>query len=194
MKIRAAEFVGASGLPDSSLGDGRPEIAFAGRSNVGKSSLLNRLVGRTLARISSKPGRTRTINWYRVDGSWWLVDLPGYGYAKASRTEREDWARWIASYFARPTGRRLVVQLVDAKVGATTLDVEGGRYFAGLEVERLVVATKIDRLRPTQRARALAEIARALDLNTETELLAVSATSGEGIRELWKRISDFLAR
>jgi len=193
VRIQAVEFAGASGREQDFLGDGSPEVVFAGRSNVGKSSLLNRLAGRDLARTGSTPGRTQTINWFRVDGRWWLVDLPGYGYAKASREARESWARLIASYFASAHDRRLVVQLVDARVGATSLDVEAAGYFAGLGIARVVVATKLDGLRPGERTRKLREIAGALDLQREAGLLAVSAKSGEGVRELWKRISDFLA-
>ena len=193
MRIQTAEFAGASARVEDFRGDGSPEVAFAGRSNVGKSSLLNRIVGRSLARTSSTPGRTQTINWYRIDGRCWLVDLPGYGYARASRRAREAWAEMIASYFARPVSRRLVVQLVDAKVGATALDVEAARYFAGLGTRRIVVATKADRLKRNERVRALNAVERALDLGKRTELVVVSATSGEGIRELWKRIADFLA-
>ena len=194
MKIRSAEFIGASASAAEFLGDGSPEIAFAGRSNVGKSSLLNRLVGRDVARTSSTPGRTQTVNWYRVDGRFWLVDLPGFGYAKASRSAREAWAATIASYFREPLASRLVVQLVDSVVGATPLDVEAARYFSSLGVDRLVVATKFDRLKRDRQARALAGIRGALGITTEADLVAVSATSGEGVRELWKRIADFLAR
>ena len=184
--------MGASGRPEDFPGDRRPEVAFAGRSNVGKSSLLNRLLGARLARTSSTPGRTQTINWYGVDGRFWFVDLPGFGYAKASRDARDAWARLIAQYFARPVDRRLVVQLVDAKVGATELDVEAGRYFAGTNVARLVVATKFDRLKQNQRGQALERIGRAL--GDGAEILAVSAVSGEGVRELSKRITEFLAQ
>lgn len=193
MRFRSAEFVGASANAEGLLGDGRPEIAFAGRSNVGKSSLLNRLLGTKLARTSSTPGRTQTINWFRIDNKFWFVDLPGYGYAKVSRSARENWARTVASYFARPHEARLVVQLVDAKVGATDLDVEAARYFAGLDVPRVVVATKIDKLKRGERARRLEEMRRRLDLVPEAAPLAVSANSGEGVSELWKRIAEFLA-
>jgi GTP-binding protein len=194
VEIQTAVFVGACGRPEEFPGDGAPEVVFAGRSNVGKSSLLNRLVGGDRARTSSTPGRTQTINWFRVAGTWWLVDLPGYGYAKASRTAREAWARLIASYFAdERSGRRFVVQLVDARVGATPLDVEAAEWFESLGVARLVVATKVDRLKRNERRPSLDGIVRALELRTESELLAVSAKSGEGIRELWKRITDFLA-
>jgi len=193
MRIRSAEFVGASASAEGLLGDGRPEIAFAGRSNVGKSSLLNRLLGAKLARTSSTPGRTQTINWFRIDGKLWFVDLPGYGYAKVSRQAREDWARTVASYFARPHEARLVVQLVDAKVGATALDVEAAEYFTALGVARVVVATKADKLKRGEQVRRIEEIRRALGLAPETAPLTVSAKTGEGISELWKRIAEFLA-
>jgi GTP-binding protein len=193
MKFRSAQFAGASADAESFLGDGLPEVAFAGRSNVGKSSLLNRLLGAKLARTSSTPGRTQTVNWFRVEDRFWLVDLPGYGYAKVSRTAREAWAKTVASYLERPHDRRLVIQLVDAKVGATALDRDAAEYFGSLAVPCLVVATKIDRLKRGERARRLQEIRRDLGLATEDELLAVSADTGEGVRELWKRIADFLA-
>jgi GTP-binding protein len=193
LKFRKAEFVGASATPEGHLGDGSPEVAIVGRSNVGKSSLLNRLVGSRVARVSSTPGRTRTVNWYRIDGNFWLVDLPGYGWAKASRTERESWAALVESYLVRQAGSRLILQLVDAKVGATPLDVEAAEYLAGTDATRVVVATKVDRLKRNERARSLAEIRRVLRLGEGTALEAVSAVSGEGIRELGKRITDFLA-
>jgi GTP-binding protein len=193
MKFRSAEFAGASVGAESFLGDGTPEIAFAGRSNVGKSSLLNRLLGAKLARTSSTPGRTQTVNWFRVENRFWFVDLPGYGYAKVSRTAREAWAKTVASYFAQPHDRRLVIQLVDAKVGATALDRDAAAYFADLAVPRIVVATKIDRVKRGERARRLLEIRRDLEQATDNELMAVSANSGEGLSELWKRIADFLA-
>ncbi len=186
--------MGASGRPGDRFGDGTPEVAFAGRSNVGKSSLLNQLVGSKVARTSSTPGRTRTINWFRVEGGFWLVDLPGYGYAKASREARAVWAKLVAGYFEARVSRRLVVQLVDSKVGATDLDVEAARYFDQLAVPKIVAATKIDRLRRNDRGRSLESIGRALSIDSEADLLAVSAVTGEGVRELWKRISEFLAR
>jgi GTP-binding protein len=193
LKFRKAEFVGASATPEGHLGDGSAEVAIVGRSNVGKSSLLNRLVGSRVARVSSTPGRTRTVNWFRIDGSFWLVDLPGYGWAKASRTERESWAALVESYLVRQAGPRLILQLVDAKVGATRLDVEAAEYLADTGATMLVVATKVDRLKRNERARSLAEIRRVLRLGDGTALEAVSAVSGEGIRELGKRITDFLA-
>ena len=193
MRFRSAEFAGASTDPSGFLGDGNAEVAFAGRSNVGKSSLLNRLLGAKLARTSSTPGRTQTVNWFRVDGRFWFVDLPGYGYAKVSRTSREAWAKTVASYLERPHDKRLVIQLVDAKVGATALDRDAAEYFASLGSPRIVVATKIDRLKRGERARRMQEIRGDLGLAADDELMAVSANTAEGVRELWKRIADFLA-
>ena len=193
MKSETAEFARASARPEDLIDDGLPEVAFAGRSNVGKSSLLNRLAGRTIARTSSTPGRTRTVNWFRVGTRWWLVDLPGYGFARASKSDRQAWGEVVDAYFSRPTERLLPVQLVDAKVGATDLDVGAIRWLRSIGREPIVVATKLDRLKRGERARALEGIRRALGLDHEAGLIAVSAETGEGVRELWQRIEEFLA-
>jgi GTP-binding protein len=193
VKIQTAEFVRASGSAGELIEDGSPQIAFAGRSNVGKSSLLNALLGRKLARSGSTPGRTQTVNWYRVEGRFWFVDLPGFGFARASREAREKWAEVVNAYLRRAQGPRLLVHLVDAAVGATRLDEEAAAYFDALGVERVVVATKFDRVKRGDRARRLAEIGRTLGFADGTTLVPVSTISGEGVRELWKRIADFLA-
>jgi GTP-binding protein len=192
VKIGTVEFARACARAEDLLDDGTPEVAFVGRSNVGKSSLLNRLATRPIARTSSTPGRTRTVNWFRIDDRWWLVDLPGFGFARASKSDRRAWGEVVDAYFARDRGRPLAVQLVDAKVGATELDVNAHQWLRSLGVEPLVVATKVDRLKRGERAKLLELIRRSLGLGQE-ELLAVSAVSGEGIRELWKRIEEFLA-
>lgn len=192
MKIGNVEFARACARPEDLIDDGTPEVSFVGRSNVGKSSLLNRLAGRPIARTSSTPGRTRTVNWFRIDDRWWLVDLPGYGFARASKSDRQAWGEVVEAYFARDAEWALAVQLVDAKVGATVLDVDAHRWLRSSGVEPVVVATKVDRLKRGERAKMLERIRQALGLGQE-ELLAVSAVSGEGIRELWKRIEEFLA-
>ncbi len=193
VRIETAEFVRASGSAAELIEDGAPQVAFAGRSNVGKSSLLNRLLGRKLAHTSSTPGRTQTVNWFRIDRRYWFVDLPGYGFARTSREARERWAEVVDAYLRRESGPRVVVLLVDAAVGATRLDQEAARYLEALEVERVVAATKIDRVKRGARAGKLAEIRRALGLADGTRIVPVSTTSGEGVRELWKHIADFLA-
>ena len=193
MRIETAEFVRASASAGELIEDGSPQVAFAGRSNVGKSSLLNALLGRKLARSGSTPGRTQTVNWYRVEERFWFVDLPGFGWARASREAREKWAEVVDAYLRRAQGPRLVVHLVDAAVGATRLDEEAAAYFDALGVERVVVATKFDRVKRAERARRLAEIGRVLGCTDGSAIVSVSTISGEGVRELWKRIADFLA-
>ena len=170
-----------------------PQVAFAGRSNVGKSSLLNKLVGRKgLANISSTPGRTRGINYYLIDSRYYFVDLPGYGYAKVSKTERRAWARLLEVYLRSASRSASVIQLVDAKVGATPLDVQAVDYLGSLGISPIVVATKIDRV-PRGRRHATFEALRAeLELEAEDRLIGFSARSGEGAKELWTEIRLYL--
>ncbi len=200
MKIDSAELARAAYRKEDLIVDGRPQIAFIGRSNVGKSSLLNALTGRRgLARTSSTPGRTRSVNYFLVNGRFYFVDLPGYGYAKAGKQERQGWAELIDAYFcgaARPEHRDrvLVVQLVDSKVGATRLDEEGHQYLRDFGLETWVVATKVDRLKSNERLRALADIRRTLGLGEGEEgAVAVSTHTAEGIKPLWHALDKHLA-
>lgn len=193
MKIDTADFVlSAHGVGDFPA-DGRPEVAFAGRSNVGKSSLMNRLLGRkSLARTSSTPGRTRAANYFLINRRFYFVDLPGYGYAKAGRDERRRWGELVDRYFQRPLERTQVVLLVDAKVGATDSDAEAIGYLAGLGVRRVVAATKVDRVGRSRQAAALSGIRQRLELEEHIPLVAVSARTGEGIKALWNEIRQLL--
>lgn len=196
MKIQKAEFVLSAAREDQFRRDGRPEIAFVGRSNVGKSSLMNRLLGRKkLARTSSTPGRTREVNYFIINEQVYFVDLPGYGFAKASRTDRERWARLMDQYFRGAAERAvLLVQLVDAKVGATELDLQAADYFASLGLAPQLVATKIDKVSNSRRHRHLKAIEEALGVDGDDEgVIAVSAVTGDGVQQLWRRISSFLA-
>lgn len=191
MKVESAEFVKSARASGDFVRDGRPEIAFVGRSNVGKSSLLNRLLGRKgLARVSSTPGRTRLVNYFLVNRRFWFVDLPGYGYAKAGKDERREWAALADSYFRDERTRPLVVMLVDGKVGATPLDAQAYEYLASLGVELVVVATKVDRLPRGKRA-AMEKGIRAA-LGEGINIIPVSAHSGEGIQELWSAVARHL--
>lgn len=172
--------------------DGRPEILFVGRSNVGKSSLMNKMLGsKKLARVSSTPGRTRAVNYFLVDESFYFVDLPGYGWAKAGKDERRQWAALIDRYLRSESGSRHVVQLVDAKVGVTPLDEQAHEFFRSLGHRPSVVATKIDRLPRGRRGASLDAAARALALE-DRRPIAFSARSGEGVKELWSAIHSFL--
>ncbi len=193
MKVKSAEFIRAAHHARDFLCDGRPEIAFVGRSNVGKSTLLNRLLGRkTLARISSTPGRTRAVNYFLVDSQMLFVDLPGFGYARASKRERAAWGRLIERYFEQERNLIHVVQLVDAKVGATPLDVQAFDYFVSMGYLPTVVATKADQVGRSKRHAAIAKIRKALLPDREVPVVTFSARSGEGVRELWRAISAFL--
>ncbi|MEZ5331234.1 MAG: ribosome biogenesis GTP-binding protein YihA/YsxC [Thermoanaerobaculia bacterium] len=191
MRIESGEFIRAAFSEKDFLRDGRPEIAFVGRSNVGKSSLLNRLLGRrALARISSQPGRTQAVNYFLINSNLYFVDLPGYGYAKVGKAQRQEWARLIESYFSH--GEPHVIQLVDAKVGATPLDVEAFEYLEAVGRSPLVVATKSDKVPRSKRFRQLAEIAGELGMAEGQPVTAVSAKTGEGIPALWGRIEEAL--
>lgn len=204
MKIEAAEHFRAAHEEAQLVRDDRAQVAFVGRSNVGKSSLMNRLLGRKgLARTSSTPGRTRAVHYFLVNQRFYFVDLPGYGYAKVSRADRRSWAELVGHYFENKPVPPLVIQIVDSKVGATPLDVEARDYLEALEIPSVVAATKIDRLPRSRRGKALADIGRTLDLTLAAEggwqarhgdgrIVAVSSQSGEGIKELWNEITGFL--
>jgi len=193
MKVFSADFVRSAFAADQFPRDGRPQVAFVGRSNVGKSSLMNRLLGRKgLARTSSTPGRTRAVNFFLVNDRFYFVDLPGYGYAKAGRDERQRWAELVESYMAHAPAGTGMVLLVDAKVGATPLDVQALQYLAAFEAALVVVATKVDKVPRGKRAKALTQVRTTLGLTESSPLLAASVKSGEGIAELWKWLSTRL--
>ena len=195
MKVQTARFIRTTVQIEDLLDDGLPQVAFAGRSNVGKSSLLNKLLGRKkLAHTSSTPGRTRGLNYYLINSRFYFVDLPGYGYAKVSKAERRSWARLLEKYLRHASGRGQVVQLVDGKVGATPLDVQAVEYLESLGIRPIVVATKIDKVPASRRQAALRRLRADLELESEDRLIAFSARSGEGVRELWREIGLYLDR
>jgi len=189
-KVDSAEFIRSAFGRADFLRDGRPQVLFVGRSNVGKSSLLNRLLGKkALARVSKTPGRTRAVNYFLVNGCFYFVDLPGYGYARASRGEQREWARLMDEYLDEALPEARVILLVDGKVGATPLDLEAFRYLAGRGAAVTVVATKIDRVSSGRRAVQLARIRKALEVPKETPVIPVSAESGEGMKQLWSEVA-----
>lgn len=188
-----AEFVRSAYTADDFVSDDRPEVAFVGRSNVGKSSVLNRLLNRKkLARVSSTPGRTQCVNYFLVDDRLWFVDLPGYGYAKTSKKKRRSWARLMEEYFERSLPEALVVLLVDAKVRGTALDVQAYDYMLAMGADPVVVATKIDKVPRSRRHSSEKEMRDRLVLHEEQTVVPFSATTGEGARELWREIHSRL--
>ncbi len=193
MKLETAEFIRSAHGSGEYLRDGRPEVAFVGRSNVGKSSLLNRLLGRKgLARISSTPGRTQAVNYFLVNRRFYFVDLPGYGYAKAGREDRREWAARVEGYFREALPGALVVMLVDGKVGATPLDVQAYQYLASLGAKIVIAATKVDKLGRSRWPAVVREVRTTLELEEAIPVIPVSAHSGSGIKELWGAIAPHL--
>lgn len=167
IKITSAEFVISAARPAQFPGTPIPEVAFAGRSNVGKSSLLNTLVGRkALAKTSGTPGKTQQINFFLINGKFHFVDLPGYGYAKVSKTERDAWARVIEQYLTARDPLRLVVALSDIRHATPALDRELFTWLDELDRRFVVVLTKHDKVSATQAAERSEEVQQLLDGNT----------------------------
>lgn len=183
--------------------EGVAEIAFAGRSNVGKSSLLNLITGRkSLARVSGSPGKTRTINFYRCmaksdDGEtgydFRIVDLPGYGFAKISRSESEKWGEMMESYLEHRDGLIKVVQLVDIRHKPSAQDVQMYDYLRYYGLDGIVVATKADKISNNERAKNIKEIRKTLDMGKGDVVIPVSALKKTGERELLAEIERLLA-
>lgn len=179
--------------PEGFLRDGRPQVAFVGRSNVGKSSLLNRLLGRKqLARTSSKPGRTQAVHYYLIHDRLWFVDLPGFGYAKVSKEQRRQWASLTEAYFRQALPGAVVVLLIDGKVGGTSLDATAWEYLNSLGADTVVVATKIDKVPRTKRSAAIKALRERVGIPAEEPVVPFSATTGEGVGELWRRLTTHL--
>jgi len=193
--IRSLEFIGgmataAGWRPESSL----PEIAFAGRSNVGKSSLLNRLIQRKkMARVSNTPGRTREVNFFRVNDAFILVDLPGYGYARVSKEKRAEWRPLIEGFMRSSQQLRGIVLLLDVRHDPTADDRAMLDFLSEIGVPTIVVLTKTDKLTTKQRADRIFNIARDLALDAE-QVIPFSAVTGEGRDDLAEAVESLLAQ
>jgi GTP-binding protein len=180
-----SEFVVSSGKPDSFPKDRLPEIAFLGRSNVGKSSLINALTGqRRLAFTSNTPGRTQTINFYRIDGAFYFVDLPGYGYARVPPEVMAEWKNLIESYLQERETLKLACLVLDARRGWMEKDLDLKRWLEQRGRPFLVVATKTDKLNRSVQERGLSAIRQE-----GVEPLPFSAPTGRGVREIWQAIT-----
>lgn len=177
--------------------DPRPEVALSGRSNVGKSSLINTLLGRkSLARVSSSPGKTITINYYDVDKKLYLVDLPGYGYAKRSKDSKRSWSTLTEDFFVKNPSidaLKLVVQLIDIRTGPTDDDIMMINFLIDNQVNFVVVATKTDKLSKTQLKNALDDIKNEYFLGTGIDILPFSSVTRDGKDDLWRLIFDAIS-
>jgi len=193
LKTPPVVFAGSASSPEQFPRDGLPEVAFLGRSNVGKSSLLNALAGvKNLARVSSDPGRTRLVNFFRVGSEFYLVDLPGYGYARVPEHVRQSWGKLVTSYLTERAPLALCVFLVDSRREPEENDETLRGYLEHLAVPYLVAATKVDKIgrgEANQRVRGLQEgLARAA-----RAVIPVSASKGTGIGELWNAVRMVVA-
>ena len=184
INFQKTDFVLSAAGPEAFLRDGRPQIAFAGRSNVGKSSVINRLVNRkNFARVGASPGKTAQINYFRVDGAANLVDLPGYGYAKVSKAERDRWGRLMEAYFASGL-ITLGVMIVDARHKPTADDVTMANWFYDTGCPLIVAANKLDKLKKREIEPNMALIRKTLSLREGDVLVPFSAETGDGREEL----------
>lgn len=177
--------------------DPRPEVALSGRSNVGKSSLINTLLGRkSLARVSSSPGKTITINYYDIDKKMYLVDLPGYGYAKRSFESKKSWSSLTEDYFLNNPSAdaiRLVLQLIDVRTGPTEDDIMMINWLIDRDIDFVVVATKTDKLSPTQLKAALASLNDEYFAGTDIKVIPFSSVSRCGKDDVWRIITDAIS-
>ena len=189
VNLHNATFVLSAASPRDFLGDGRPQVAFAGRSNVGKSSVINRLLNRkNFARVGAAPGKTVHINYFDIDGAFYLVDLPGYGYARVSKGERDRWGKLMEDYFARPGLLTLGVMIMDARHRPTADDQTMARWFRDTGCPLIVVANKLDKLKKSEIGPNLDRIRETLALDETTRLIPFSAEKGTGREELLQAI------
>ena len=190
LNLHRAEFIRSAVKTKDFPGDGRPQIVFAGKSNVGKSSVINRLLNRrNFARVGGQPGKTIHINFFDIDKQVYFVDLPGYGYAKVSKSERDRWAALIDSYFA--SGQiTLGVQIVDVRHKPTADDVTMANWFLGTGMPFVVIANKMDKLKKSELEPNLATIREDLELPEGTVIIPFSAEKGNGKDELVRMILD----
>ena len=185
MNLHNAEFVRSAVAVADCPKDALPQIAFAGKSNVGKSSVINKLLLRkNFARVGEAPGKTVHINFFRIDEKIYLVDLPGYGYAKVSQKEKERWGRLMEAYFAAPDTLDLGIMIVDARHAPTANDVVMANYFLQSEKPFVVVANKLDKLKKSEIEPNMQRIREVLSLPEQVKLIPFSAEKGTGRDEL----------
>ncbi|MEG0156673.1 MAG: ribosome biogenesis GTP-binding protein YihA/YsxC [Anaerovoracaceae bacterium] len=193
MIIKKADIVAVTGRKEQYPEDNMKEVAFAGRSNVGKSSLLNLLTGRKkLARVSSAPGKTRTINFFEINDSFRIVDLPGYGYAKVSKSISENWGEMMEIYFQNRDGLVKVIQLVDIRHEPSKQDVQMYNYLKHYGLDGVVVATKADKVSRNELQRNISRIRKTLGMHPEDKVIPVSALKKTGQDALLAEIEELL--
>lgn len=193
MKVNQAEFIISAVGPKQYPTTGLPEVALAGRSNVGKSSFINKMTNRkNLARTSSKPGKTQTLNYYMIENLFYFVDVPGYGYAKVSKTEREKWGEMLETYFTERQVLTLAVSVIDFRHPPTKDDCQMYQFFKYYHIPVLVVATKADKI-PKSKWNKHEKISKeTLQFENEDYFVIFSSETGSGIDESWKIIEKYI--
>ena len=189
VNLQKTEFILSAASPKDFLRDGLPQIAFAGRSNVGKSSVMNRLLNRkNFARVGAAPGKTIHINYFKIDGAFYLVDLPGYGYAKVSKSERDRWGKLMETYFAHPELMTMGVMIVDSRHKPTADDCTMAQWFKDTGRPMVVVANKLDKLKKSEIQPNLDQIRLTLELEEDVPVIPFSAEKGDGRQDLLSAI------
>ena len=185
LNLNRAEFIRSAAAPKQFIRNSLPKVAFAGRSNVGKSSVINRIVNRKqFAKVGATPGKTVHVNYFEIDGKMYFVDLPGYGFAKVSQNERDRWAGLMESFFAENETFDVGVLIVDARHKPTADDSRMAEYFRNAGREFVVLANKLDKLKKSEIEASMTLIRQTLSLDEGTELIPFSAEKGDGRERL----------
>ncbi|MDY0405431.1 ribosome biogenesis GTP-binding protein YihA/YsxC [Virgibacillus sp. 179-BFC.A HS] len=194
MKITNAEFTISAVSSKQYPNDLLPEIALAGRSNVGKSSFINKLIQRkSLARTSSKPGKTQTLNYYKINNQFYFVDVPGYGYAQVSKKEREKWGQMMEEYFQTRDTLRAVILITDIRHEPTRDDVQMYDYLKYFSLDVIVIATKADKIPKGKKEQYVKRTRKILQMEQTDTIIAFSAQTGEGKDAAWGAIRHYLS-
>ena len=194
INFQQAEFIRSATAPKDFPRDGLPQVAFAGRSNVGKSSVINRLLGRkNFARVGAAPGKTVHINYFLIDKTFYLVDLPGYGYAKVSNADRERWDDLINSYFEAPRHHTLLVQLIDCRHAPSADDLQMLKYLHYHQIPFVVALTKVDKLKKSQLAKTQEDFEKVCLPYGCQKVVLTSGENGYGIPELQAVLNEAVA-
>lgn len=192
LNVNKAEFIKSAAAPAQFVQSSVPAVVFAGKSNVGKSSVINRLLNRrNFARVGSAPGKTVHVNYFLIDGRLYIVDLPGYGYAKVSQTERDRWGKLMEQFFAAQLFQ-LGVMIVDARHKPTADDVTMAQWFKASGCALVVVANKLDKLKKSEVEPNMALIRRTLELDESVRIIPFSAEKGQGREELISEITKII--
>lgn len=193
MQVHDAEIIISAVSPKQYPDTGLPEFALAGRSNVGKSSFINKLINRkALARTSSKPGKTQTLNYYLINKMFYFVDVPGYGYAKVSKTERAKWGEMLETYFTTRTTLLHVLLMVDFRHPPTADDIQMKEFIDYYDIPYTVVATKCDKIKRGKWNQHASVIKKAMNLPSMDSLIIFSSETGEGKEKVWNLLEQYL--